>query len=124
MSGWIGVDLDGTLAHYQPGDGVETIGEPIPAMVLRVQDWLAAGKEVRIVTARVAMTGVENDANGLSDDHNFATSQYIMIRGWTLKHIGQILPVTAAKDFNMIELWDDRAVRVIANTGQRCCHSD
>ena len=23
----------------------------------------------------------------------------------------------------MIELWDDRAVRVISNTGQECCHS-
>lgn len=34
--GWIGVDLDGTLAHYEGWKGVEHIGEPIPAMVERI----------------------------------------------------------------------------------------
>lgn len=50
--GWIGVDLDGTLAHYDGWKGPEHIGAPIPAMVERVKAWLAEGKEVRISTAR------------------------------------------------------------------------
>ena len=32
MSGWIGVDLDGTLAFYDMWRGMEHIGKPIPAM--------------------------------------------------------------------------------------------
>lgn len=55
-SGWIGVDLDGTLAEYSHWKG-ET-------------------------------------------------------------HIGRVLPITNIKDYQMIELWDDRAVQVIPNTGQ------
>jgi hypothetical protein len=51
--GWIGVDLDGTLAYYDHWRGAEHIGEPIPAMLERVKRWLADGKDVRIFTARV-----------------------------------------------------------------------
>jgi hypothetical protein len=29
--------------------------------------------------------------------------------------------VTCMKDYGMIQLWDDRAVRVVENTGQPCC---
>ena len=46
--GWIGVDLDGTLStHDGWGDG--SIGEPVPAMVQRVREWLAEGREVRML---------------------------------------------------------------------------
>ena len=42
--GWIGVDLDATLAYYDGFKGPEHIGEPIPQMVDRVKrvnrmDW-------------------------------------------------------------------------------------
>lgn len=37
--------------------------------------------------------------------------------------IGRELPVTATKDFAMIELWDDRAVQVRMNTGEVVGHS-
>ena len=36
-SGWIGVDLDGTLAEYHGWKGSEHIGPPIPLMVERVK---------------------------------------------------------------------------------------
>lgn len=39
-SGWIGVDLDGTLAEYH-GWGNGEIGDPVPAMLERVKKWLA-----------------------------------------------------------------------------------
>ena len=37
--GWIGVDLDGTLAEYHGWQGIEHIGEPIPKMMARVRRW-------------------------------------------------------------------------------------
>lgn len=107
--GWIGVDLDGTLAEYTTWKGVEHIGEPIPLMLQRVKKWLAEGKDVRIFTARVGAQctlGQQLEATG-----------YIM--AWCAKHLGQAIPVTATKDFAMKELWDDRCVQVIPNTGLR-----
>jgi hypothetical protein len=120
MSGWIGVDLDGTLARYEHGQGIDTIGEPIAPMVKRVQEWIDKGIDVKVVTARVAAQGGSN-SDGIVDDLEFATAQRTMIQDWCLEHIGTMLYVTATKDFMMIELWDDRAVRVVTNTGERCC---
>ncbi len=105
MNGWIGVDLDGTLAHWGGWDG-GAIGAPIPAMVQRVKQWIAQGQQVRIMTARVGGGGD-------------TTHQQQIIRQWCLQNLGRVLPVTACKDHSMVELWDDRAVGVIHNTGQR-----
>jgi len=52
-AGWIGVDLDGTLAIYTELTPLLKIGEPIPPMVDRVKRWIAEGHEVRIMTARM-----------------------------------------------------------------------
>ena len=60
-AGWIGVDLDGTLAHYESGQGVGYVGDPIPIMIDRVKRWLAAGKHVKILTARVCGYRGEED---------------------------------------------------------------
>lgn len=57
--GWIGVDLDGTLAHYDGWKGETHIGKPIPLMLARVKRWLAEGKEVRIVRRNARL--VERD---------------------------------------------------------------
>lgn len=35
IAGWIGVDLDGTLAKYDQWRGVQHIGDPVPLMVDR-----------------------------------------------------------------------------------------
>ena len=101
--GWIGVDLDGTLAHYDRWRGPEHIGKPIEAMVLRVRRWLAEGQPVKIFTARVA----DGDPEMIK-----------RIQEWCELHIGIALPVTNVKDYGMIALWDDRAVQVILNTGK------
>lgn len=113
--GWIGVDFDGTLAKY---DGWQDgkLGAPVPAMVERVKKWIAEGREVRIVTARVGNTGLP--APGGIDDHTFAMQQARLIGEWCQEHIGMPLIVTASKDFGMVELWDDRAVQVRMNTGE------
>jgi hypothetical protein len=106
MNGWIGVDLDGTLAHFDDWEGIEHIGAPIVPMVNRVKAWLASGVEVRIFTARVGTPDV-------------AVKARPHIEKWCLQYIGEVLPVTATKDFGMYELWDDRAVQVECNTGRR-----
>lgn len=99
--GWIGVDLDGTLAVYDGWRGEDHIGEPIQPMVDLVIEWVAAGVDVRIFTARAAT----NDIKPIND--------------WCQEHIGKVLPVTCVKDYGMVELWDDRCVQVIPNTGRR-----
>lgn len=117
-TGWIGVDLDGTLAFYDGWHGPRHIGKPIPAMVERVQNWLREGRDVRIFTARVGGTGDYVPESKQRDSDDFAELQRDVIGEWCEKHIGARLPVTATKDYGMTELWDDRAVQVVPNTGQ------
>lgn len=107
-SGWIGVDLDGTLAEYDHWRGPQHIGAPIMPMVDRIKGWLAEGREVRIFTARVA-----------SDNEVEKALMRKIIRDWSYDVLGVCLEVTNVKDYQMVELWDDRAVQVIPNTGRR-----
>lgn len=114
--GWIGVDLDGTLARYEGWRGELHIGEPVPVMLARVKHWIADGHAVKIVTARVAPMGVVLNRDGSARDIDAVRTA---IKAWCLEHIGRPLEVTHAKDFGMIELWDDRCVQVEPNTGRR-----
>lgn len=99
--GWIGVDLDGTLAEYHGWAGIEHIGEPVPAMMERVKRWLEERREVRIFTARCQ------------------TPEAVPhIEAWLTLHGLGHLSITNVKDFGMIELWDDRCVQVEPNTGR------
>jgi hypothetical protein len=111
---WIGVDLDGTLAHYSHWTRWNHIGDPIPAMVTRVKAWISIGVQVRIFTARV---GFEEDVCKLTGEAFTKEMMSKVIGGWTRQHVGKVLVATATKDFNMRELWDDRAIQVVANTG-------
>ena len=99
MSGWIGVDFDGTLAVYGVGPGAD--GAPVPAMLARIKQWVDQGIEVRIVTARAE-----------------CPIQTGRVEDWLIDHGLPPLIVTNKKDFGMIQLWDDRAVAVEANTGR------
>lgn len=100
--GWVGVDLDGTLAEYHGWRGVDDIGPPIPATVEHVKELLRAGVEVRIFTARVQ-----------EGDYAIAC-----IQAWCEEHLGVVLPVTNVKDFGMVYALDDRIVTVEFNTGR------
>lgn len=115
--GWIGVDLDGTLAHFDGWRGFAHIGEPVPLMAARVKQWLAEGKEVRIITARVCppQSGYFVDQVHLQ---NMQTA-FAAIAEWTKFHFGRDIRACCMKDMQMIELWDDRAVQVELNTGKR-----
>ena len=108
MPGWIGVDLDGTLAKSVAAQSGEEIGPPIHSMVQLVKQWLEHGEDVRIFTARV------NPNQGAFD----AIGARRHIEAWCQHHVGQILPVTHEKDWGMVLLFDDRAREVEHDTGR------
>ena len=117
--GWIGVDLDATLATYDGWRGADHIGEPVERMIRRVKDWIAQGYEVRIVTARVGRP----DPTRVSNTQEKIEKMRTLIQDWCEVHIGSRLIVTNEKDYAMIELYDDRCVQVEANTGKLIGHS-
>ncbi len=122
QKGWIGVDLDGTLAHYDGWIAPTHIGAPVPLMLERVKGWLAEGREVRIFTARiwpVAFSAPGSSGHGaarfmMGPDPSEAIDA---IRAWCIEHVGQDLAITCVKDYGMVVLYDDRAVQVKPNTG-------
>lgn len=136
MSGWIAVDLDGTLAQCDDTTGFPEIGPPIPRMVERVKAWLAEGRDVRIFTARIHVD--EYDERWIASARELLSAQGNIeaatgtdalvaetweaiernrIYTWCREHLGRQLPVTCSKDFQMVELWDDRCEQMIPNTG-------
>lgn len=102
--GAIFVDLDGTLAYYDGWRGVEHIGEPIEPMMNRVREWLIRGRIVKIFTARAC------DPRAIP-----------YIQAWLDSHGIGHLEITNIKDYSMVECWDDRAIRVVLNSGEPCC---
>jgi len=106
---WIGVDLDGTLAEYHGWVGITHIGAPIPRMVERVKQWLAEDKQVKIITARVAIRSTRSREE--------CDKCIRAIWDWCKQHVGKVLAVVAEKDTFMVEMWDDRCKQVIPNTG-------
>jgi len=80
---WYGVDFDKTLADED--------GQPIQDMVDRVEEALTKGLDVRIFTAR----DPKDDAE---------------IKNFCREHFGRELPITDTKDYEMEEIWDDKAV--------------
>jgi len=108
--GWIGFDLDGTIAHYEKVAGARDwtkIGKPIAPMIALAKQLIADGWEVRIFTARMA-----------TRDPQERRSIEIAIAGWTFDHIGHALAATCVKDFGCVRIYDDRAVQVEFNTGR------
>jgi len=99
--GWIGMDLDGTLARLDPLLGTATIGAPIPKMVGLVKQLVREGNRVKIFTARA------------SDPE-----QVVLIHKWLRDNGLPELEVTNIKDFEMMRLYDDRAVQVVTDTGE------
>lgn len=105
---WVGFDLDGTLAKYDGWKGIDHIGEPVESVVLvaKLLHWL--GKKIKILTARVAPRGGENDSD----------KARAYVEEWCQKNLGFTPEVTYVKDASMVALFDDRAVAVEPNTGK------
>ena len=114
--GWVGVDLDSTLAFYD-GDwrGFHFIGDPIPAMLEQVKRWLAEGVEVRIFTARASDWEVMAPGDLKEEAYRIQVKPIV---DWCELHLGVPLRVTCIKDFKLIQFFDDRCVQVEPNTGR------
>lgn len=98
--GWIGVDLDGTLAKTIRTCVGGPIGEPLQPMLRRVKYWIASGRTVKIFTARAG-----------------TPADIAVVKQWCAQHGIPDLEVTDRKDHDMLALWDDRAVSVISDLG-------
>lgn len=125
--GWIGVDLDGTLVEYSTWISGSHVGDPVPAMLARVKQWLKEGEEVRIFTARIhpldRCVGPEEvrQLHGTYLDNSREDTCWESIQAiriFCVRHLGQVLPITNVKDFGMKVLWDDRCIQVHPNTGK------
>lgn len=103
---WVGVDLDGTLAVYHGWVEEGHIGRPLMPMVRRVRQLLAAGWEVKILTARMG-EAIPSDKEAV----------LAAIRDFCLEQFSVALPVVAAKDQKMVEFYDDRCRQVVSNDG-------
>lgn len=110
FQGWIGVDLDGTLAKYDHFKSWDYIGDPVPKMVDRIKAWRKRGIVVKIFTARLSYSSRALNKVSYEDMAN-------VIKAWTKKHIGEELPVTSEKDWEMMFFCDDSAVQIDKNTG-------
>lgn len=132
--GWIGVDLDGTMAHYEGWNGGR-IGLPVPEMIDRVKRLIDKGYEVRVFTARAyrwEMLKVSQEHGAVQygwdnyKPHNVLPERVQQawdedlkhVSEWVVKHVGMDLKITCIKDYRMIELYDDRARQVEPNTGR------
>jgi len=105
-----GVDLDKTTATYDTWKGPEHIGEPIPLMQVRIAAWFANGDAVDVFTARM------HPSHG---DEETAAAE-VAIRAWYMKVFGQEpREVTCEKNPKWDDIWDDKTVQVVPNTGER-----
>lgn len=105
--GYILVDFDRTLAHYESWEkNGKALGLPIRPMVERVTRWLLDGMEVKIFTARASV----NNPRQKEDIE--------AIESWCMEEIGECLEVTNEKDFDCLAIIDDLAVSVVPNTGE------
>ena len=104
-NGWIGMELDGTLAQCTTPQSMAVIGDPVDAMLNRIRQWQMVGVDVRIFTARAG-----------------DPEQEAMIAQWLEQHGLQPMPITNQKDFQMSQFFDCHAVHVIHNAGE--CSSD
>jgi hypothetical protein len=107
-TGWIGIDLDGTLAYDEGWVHANHIGKPIQKMVDFVKQLLAEGKKVKIFTARVHLHDPIKKNAMVLRIQDYLENECKLPR----------LEVTNIKDTSMRQLFDDRAYNVKINTGE------
>jgi hypothetical protein len=108
-SGWVGFDLDGTLAQDDAGGVFNPyfVGEPIPQTVYLMRTFQEAGIKTKIFTARMHVNDPEAKQKRIK-----------VIQDWCEKQGLGRPEVTNVKDTAMRLLFDDRAFHVVRNTGE------
>ena len=117
--GGVAFDLDGSLAYYDHFRGVDHIGEPIPASVAKVKALRKEGVDVRIFTARVSPITLAGRARDAKEAEDELRRVITAIYKWMVEHLGEPLPITCTKDYQMVVMYEDRAIQLIPNTGLR-----
>lgn len=127
---WVGVDLDGTTLTYDNWVGWNVFGRPIEPMIDRIRAWIAAGIEVRIVTARIGLPFAVQDGKPI---YSKELKNKCLVTGKLYSdHMMQIavqdaleqiaclprLVVQCYKEVTMMEFYDDRAIQMVPNTGR------
>lgn len=112
---WVGFDFDKTLATDISGDTSGVLGEPIGPMVELAKEYIEAGVEVKVLTARVWVPSDERWKPELARE---CAATRIKMMDWTEKHLGKRLTITCEKDPKLDHLYDDRAIEVEPNTGR------
>lgn len=108
----IALDLDKTLFYHESKWGISKIGDPIPKMVERVKGWINKGHRISIFTARACPFAFGKDRREESERQKTLIHEALEKAG---------LPkfdVTCMKSPSFTHFIDDRAHRVIANTGE------
>lgn len=100
FEGWVGFDLDGTLAESEDDFDPNSVGKPIKSMVELAQGLMNEGVKVKIVTARAA-----------------DRSKIHVVEDWAAENFVGDVEVTNEKDPGMRCLFDDRVVQVAKNKG-------
>lgn len=123
LPGWVGFDLDGTLAEYHGWVSVHNIGSPIEPMIQILFDHIVIGNDCRIFTARIYREIELLSSPFLTDTRKkeLITEIHqtkIAIKQWLYKLGLPNLPVTCIKDMSMSLLYDDRCRQVETNTGK------
>jgi hypothetical protein len=101
---WVGFDFDETLRRYDD--------TPIEAMVVIAKSYLESGIEIRIISARFAP---DRDSPWIMS--NGGPDQERVVQDWCEVHLGIRPACQWGKSPGMIKFYDDKAVRVMANTG-------
>lgn len=97
----VGVDLDGSLAEYSGVWGAP-IGKPVLPMLVKIYELRAQGKKVVLFTARAEEPSLIPE-----------------IKAW-LEPLGLAdMEITNKKSLDMVTFYDDRAIQLIPNTGER-----
>lgn len=117
--GWIGVDLDGTLAQYDHYRGSDHIGAPVVPMLKKVLWHLEQGHELKIFTARVSPAAITANAKTDEEAEDQLRKVVTAIVDWCIQFIGRPIAITHSKDYRMMYCYDDRCVQMVTNQGVR-----
>jgi len=97
------IDFDGTIAYYDPNGNSGDIGEPIPGMLDKINNWIKQGIKIKIFTGRA----------------NIPESIKPM-KLWLKLNGFPELEITNTKGIDHDLILDDKAREVIFNTGVIC----
>lgn len=125
-SPWTGFDFDGTLVTYEHWVSPKHIGSNIDSVLSKMQSILDSGNRVKIFTARiypissVTLEGeIEHLLSNIEQNIDQAIEAANTVMEWCCRQFGHPIEITCVKDFACIAYYDDIAIQVKKNFGER-----